>query len=276
MITSCREMEQNTEAVQEVENISVKADSCSFTVFIDVSSNITDNVPGVHNLDLLVYDEDGVGSLESWTRFNSLPDSIVVIGTKRAKTVVAIANSPRSFSRAAIERYDSIRLLSYDFDEDSPEAPLMSGTCSLVPDRPGHISLIPLMSRVLLCEVSNTMKGYARLEDPRIYLENMNAAAEILRNSDFRPSEVIDAENKVRLPYDIGLFSQQLGIPLYCFPNESPESTVGSPQTVFVLECEIHGNTCRFPVTLNGLGRNKTLRLDIAIAGPELYDCKVY
>ncbi len=271
MITSC----SNPEEPGIVEDVSVKTDSCRFSLTLDINSGISDSLAQVETIDLLIYDSDGLGSLETWLNYDSLPDSISFEGAKRAKTVVAIANSPRSFSRRAIERFDSIEYLSYDFEEDSPGEPLMSGMCSLLPDHSGHISLIPLMSRVQLGEISNTMKGYVRLEDPRIYLENANSSAEILRSSDFRPSEFVPV-SKQRLPYDIGIFSQRPGNELFCYPNDTPESTLGAPQTSLVLECEIYGNTCRFPVVLGSIGRNKTLHVDISVGGPELYESKVY
>ena len=272
LITSCR----NIEEPGEIEDISVKTDSSRFNLRIDVSSEISDSLTRVSNLDLLVYDSDGLGSLETWLNYDRLPDSISFEGAKRTKTVVAIANSPRSFSRRAIERFDSIEQLSYDFEEDSPQEPLMSGMCSLLPERTGHISLIPLMSRIRLGEISNTMKGYARLEDPRIYLENANSAAEILKDSDFRPSEYLKVKNKQKLPYDVGIFSQRPGNELFCYPNDTPESTLGAPQTSLVLECEIYGNTCRFPVILGSIGRNQTLHVDISVGGPAIYESKVY
>ena len=272
LITSCSHIGDPG----ETEDINVKTDSCRFHLHLDINSGITDGLTRVGNLDLLIYDSDGLGSLETWLNYDSMPDSISFEGAKRTKTVVAIANSPRSFSRRAIERFDSIELLSYDFEEDSPDEPLMSGMCSLLPERSGHVSLTPLMSRIQLGEISNTMKGYARLEDPRIYLENANSYAELLKNSGFRPSEFMPVKEKQRLPYDIGIFAQRPGSELFCYPNDTPESTMGSPQTSLVLECEINGSTCRFPVVLGSIGRNQTLHVDISVAGPELYESKVY
>ena len=271
LITSCREKDD-----ESIQDVSVQVDSSWFKLSMDVFCEAFDSLPRVRCTDVLVYDADDIGSLESWKRYDYLPDSLVIRGAKKAKRAVVIVNSPRTFNRIAIDRYDSMELLCCEFDEDSPEAPLMSGTCQLLPEASGHISLTPLMSRVQLCEISNTMKGYARLEDPRIYLENMNSAAEVMRGSGFRPSELLDDTRKKPLPFDIGIFSQKPMTELFCYPNESPEATVGSPQTILVLECEIYGNTCRFPVTLGEIGRNKTLHVNITVGGPELYESKVY
>ena len=259
-----------------VEDLNIKIDSCWFALDLSVQSGLSDKVPDVTRLDILVYDMDGIGSLESWEKYESLPDSLLIRGAKRAKTIVAIANSPRSFSRKAIERYDSIELLCYDFDEDSPERPLMSGICSLEPEKRGVLRLTPLMSKVQLCEICNTMKNYVRLENPRVYLENTNASAEILRFTGFRPSEISDNRRKQNLPYDIGIFPQHTMTDLYCYPNDSEESTPGNPHTVMVLECEITGSTCRFPVELGAVERNKTVHVDLSIEAPGLFESKVY
>lgn len=273
LITSCRPAGSDT---LPVDNVDVQPDTSKFLLGVEIISALADSMPTVRHLDLLIYEEDGLRSLETWMRLNEIPDTISFTGTKRSKTVVAIANSPRSFNRSAVERFENLEQLCYDFSEDSPDAPIMSGLCSLLPERRGTVTVSPIMSRVELSGISNTMKGYARLEDPRIYLENMNAYAEVLRTSGFRPSDMLEGVQKQRLPYDIGLFTQHPGTSLFCYPNETPEGTVGAPRTVFVLECEIAGKTYTFPVELASLGRNKTLHVEMSIAGPGLCESRVY
>jgi hypothetical protein len=262
--------------LNEIEDVSVKVDSCWFTLEFGIDNNISDSLLTVNRLDVLVYDADGIGSLESWKTCYGIPGSLMVKGARRAKSVVAIANSPRSLNRRAIERYDSIELLSYEFNEDSPDAPLMSGTCSMSPDVPAHISLSPLMSRVQLCGISNLMTKWVRLENPRIFLRNVNPAAEIMRVSGFRPTEVEDLPSSQPLPFDIGAFEQHPMTGVYCYPNDSPDATIGTPRTSLVLECEIKGETCRFPVELESIPRNSTVHVDISVSGPETYESKVY
>lgn len=273
LISSCSIRQED---INEVEDVSVKVDSCWFTLDFSIDNKITDSLLTVRRLDVLVYDADGIGSLESWKTCYGIPENLMIKGSRRTKTVVALANSPRSLSRRAIDRYDSIELLSYEFSEDSPEEPLMSGSCSMSPDSPGHISLTPLMSRVQLCEISNLMTGWVRLEDPRIYLRNVNPAAEVMRVSGFRPAEVEDTPVRQQLPYDIGAFSQHPGTGVYCYPNDSPDATIGTPRTSLVLECEIKGETCRFPVELESIARNTTVHVDITVSGPGTYESKVY
>ena len=132
------------------------------------------------------------------------------------------------------------------------------------------------MSRVRLSRISNNMKSYVLMEDPRIYLENMNSAAEVLQRSGFRPAEFLEGRREKKLPWDIGFFAQQPMTCLYCYPNDSNESTLGTPHTKLVLECEIKGATCRFPVDLPALGRNKTLNVELSISSEDSYESKVY
>lgn len=258
------------------EEVIVAVDSCWLGLKFSIDNNVYESMPEVRRLDLLLYDANGMGSIELWNRYEALPDSITLRTAKRAVTAIAIANSPRSFSRAAIERYDSIELLCYEFGEDAPDYPLMSGMCSMEPGSPGQITLAPLVSRVQLCEVSNSMKDYVRLEDPRVYLKNLNSSAEILRFSGFRPTESLERSDPAPLPYDIGIFAQHPMTELFCFPNDSPEPSIGTPWTTLVLECEISGQTCRFPVELEGLERNKTLHIDLNVLSPDQHESHIY
>ena len=258
------------------EDVSVKVDSTWFTIAIDKSCNISDTLPPMNRLDIFLYGADGLKDLEHYETTSVVPDTLRIRAASRIMTAVAIVNSPRSFNRAAIERYDSIELLCYEFDEDSPDAPVMSGICTLEPGRDGTLTVTPLMSRVVLTEISNTMKGYVRLEDPRIYLENMSAYAEVLRTEGFRPTEMREGYITAKLPFDIGIFKQNPCTTLYCYPNDSPEPTVGSPETTMVLECEISGTTRRFSVKLPSLKRNSTQHVELTVNGAESFESKVY
>lgn len=267
LISSCRH--DSADNPDLAENINIAVDSIAFVIKLEVFDKLAESTHRVEQLDVFIYNADGMKELDSWQRFESLPDSIVIKGTGAPLTAVAIANSPRSFNKAAIERYDSIELVCCEFDEDSPQKPLMSGSCSIEKGREAKLILSPLMSRIVLAEITNTMKGYVRLEDPRIWLENMNADAEVLRTVGFRPSEYLQGERKTPLPYDIGIFTQNPGTELFCYPNDSAATTIGTPATSLTLECEINGATCRFPVDLPPIMRNQTIYVEITVNGPD-------
>lgn len=271
MVTSCSTAQEiETEPEDEV---FVPVDSTSCTVRF---RNLAYEEAVPEHLDLFIYNADGVKDLLARYSFSGIPDSVSFTAPARAYTAVAIANSPMDFNPAATERYDSMELLWYSFEDDAPECPVMSGTCNIEPGNPCIIDLSPLMARVTLAEISNTMKGYIRLEEPRIRLENLNSGAEIMRFEGFRPSETIETGQELKLPCDIGIFKQNPMATLYCYPNDSPESTIGTPATVFVLECEINGETQRFSVNLPAIKRNGQVFVDLTVNGPGSSEGKSY
>ena len=271
LITSCRN--EPIDGPETDEEIYIPVDSTSYTVHF---RNLGYAGSEDGRLDLFIYNADGVRDLLTRISCTGIPDSLRFTGPSRTYTAVAIANSPMDFNPAATERYDSMELLTYSFSDDSPGCPVMSGTCNIEPGSPCTIDLSPLMARVTLAEITNTMKGYVRLEDPRIRLENLNSGAEILRFAGFRPAETIETGEELRLPYDIGIFKQNPMSTLYCYPNDSPESTIGTPPTVFVLECEINGETCNFRVTLPAIERNGQVFVDLTVNGAENFESKAY
>ena len=257
------------------EQISVTPDSSSFCIGFNVLNGISDTPLPVNRLDLFVYNADAVGELLDSRRYDFLPDSVLLYGPGLDRLVVAIANSPHDFNAGALARFDSIELLTYDFTDDSPQSPVMSGQCEVAADGRASITLTPLMARVQLGEISNYMKGYVRLEDPRLYLDNMNSSAEVMRTVGFRPSETISSPQRIPLPYDIGIFPQNPGTELFCYPNDTP-GTIGTPATALVLECEIKGITCSFSTPIPSILRNSTTRIDLSVSGPESFESKIY
>lgn len=251
-------------------------DSSSFTVRFAVADKSSDTLRPVRRLDVFAYDADGLHSLILSRRYGFLPDSLLLYGPVTGMTVVAVANSPMDFNTSALDRYESIELLSYRFEDDSPQVPLMSGVGSVGADRSTVVTLTPMLARVVLGEVCNELKGYVRLEDPRITLESMNASAEILRTNGFYPSETVPEPPVARLPFDIGIFPQSPGTELFCFPNDSQEATIGTPATALAFECEVRGSTRRFSVPLPALRRNSTTHVDITITASETLESKVY
>ena len=251
-------------------------DSSAFTILLRTNDNSADTVRTVRRLDVFIYEADGLRELLGSRSYSYPSDSLRIYGPGKERIVVAIANSPREFNIQALGRHDSIELLSYAFDEDDPDSPLMSGQANVGADGTAILTLTPLMSRVKLGEIANTMKGYIRLEDPSIHLENMNASGEIMRSWGFHPSEMLENPPVVQLPYDIGIFPQAPGSELFCYPNDSQEGDIGTALTVLVLECGIDGQQCRFEIALGAIKRNTTTFVDISVAGPDDFESKLY
>ncbi len=228
----------------------------------------------VHTLDLFVYGADGLRSLERQITLEEPQDTVLLPTLPGEKILVGIANSPRRFNRKALERYDAMEQLSFNFSDDSPARPILGGFCTTV-NHDGEIRLQPLLCRIVLTKVCNTMDGYDLLEDPQVRLRDLPDAAEILRQEEFRPTELIDSDKWVQFPCDVGYFPQEPHIELWCYPNDTPEDVLGVPRPSLELQCSIRGRRCSFEVPLPPLPRGCTKEVEITVDGPGSFSYKV-
>jgi hypothetical protein len=228
----------------------------------------------VGRLDLFIYDADGLRPLERQLEFDELQEELNILTLPGDKLVVGIANSPKRFNRKALERYDAMEQLSFNYADDDPERPILGGFVKTSAQH-GEIQLQPLFCGIRLVKVSNTMDGYDLLEDPRIRLRDLPNAAEILRQQEFRPAELIDAGPWTPLPYDVGYFSQEPNLTLWCYPNDTPEDVLGVPRPYLEFVCEIAGTTCSFEVPLPPLPRACTKEVTLTIDGPGNYHYEI-
>ena len=222
----------------------------------------------VRRLDLFIYSAGGTRPLEHHLRYDALPEEAFGLPTLPGeKILVGIANSPHDFNLNALARYDAMEQLAFLFSDDDPAFPVLGGRTVTVSNA-GEVRLTPLLCRVRLSAVSNSMDGYELLEDPAVRLCDMPNAAEILREKDFRPTELIDSEVWTPLPYDVGFFTQEPGIELWCYPNDTPETTLGVPRPTLEFRCRIRGGNCSFQVPLPPLPRASSVDVELTIDGP--------
>jgi hypothetical protein len=223
--------------------------------------------PDVSRLDVFLYASDGTRSLEKHLSLDRIPDELGLLTLPGEKLAVVIANSPRKFNLKALERYDAMEQLAFSFSDDNPDRPVMGGSAT-TDGQCAEICLEPLLCRIVLTSVSNTMDGYDLLENPRVRLLDIPDTAEILRRQDFRPPELIDAGPWTPLPCDIGFFPLEPHLSLWCYPNDTPESVLGVLRPTLEFACEILGQTCSFEVPLPPLPRGCTKEIDLTIDGP--------
>ena len=228
----------------------------------------------VRRLDLFIYEADGLRALEKQYAFDELQEELNIPTLPGDKLVVGIANSPKRFNSKALERYDAMEQLSFNFADDDPAQPILGGFAPTRRDA-CEIQLQPLLCGIKLARVSNTMDGYELLENPRVRLRDLPNAAEILRQQEFRPTELIDAGAWTPLPYDVGFFSQDPGITLWCYPNDTPEDVLGVPRPCLQFECSIRGTSCSFEVPLPPLSRGCMKVVDITVDGPGIFRYKI-
>ena len=228
----------------------------------------------VSRLDLFIYGADGLRALERQATFNELQTEYSIPTLPGDKLVVGIANSPHRFNRKALERYDAMEQLSFNFADDDPAQPILGGAGKTRAES-CEIQLQPLLCGISLVKVSNTMDGYELLENPRVRLRDLPNAAELLRQQEFRPAELIDAGAWTPLPYDVGFFSQEPNLTLWCYPNDTPEDVLGVPRPYLEFECTIRGTSCSFEVPLPPLPRACKVEVALTIDGPDSFHYKI-
>ncbi len=215
---------------------------------------------------ILVYSTESLCALDTMIRLDYLPEELVVKLAEGEKYVAAIINSPVALSTAALSRYDYLDQLRFDFEDDSPDTPLM-GARDITSGNFCELTLSPIMCRVELAAISNTLDDYELLEEPRIRLVDLNASIGLFEEDPVYPSETLDAGEWVSLPYDIGMYTQYPGTALYCYPNGTPETTLGSAHTALELETTVLGKLCSYEVSLPAFGRGDTVRVELTING---------
>ena len=228
----------------------------------------------VRRLDLFIYDASGTKTLQKHVQLDNLPAELLLPALPGDKILVGIANSPLRFNLKALERFDAMEKLQYRFEDDDPDYQLMGGYCTST-EESGTIVLRPLLCKVILRSVTNTMDDYDLLEEPRVRLRDLPDGAEILREKEFRPSELIDAGAWQALPWDVGFFPQHPDIVLWCYPNDTPETVLGTPRPYLEFECSIRGTTCCFDVPLPPLSRGCMKEVELTVDGPGNYSYKI-
>lgn len=218
----------------------------------------------VSHTDIFVYGADAAGELESHDKYPGLPSSVPVVSDGKKKTVVAICNCGFGFNLTALKKYDSMQMLSYKFDDENPESPLLSGFCTAGGGN-DTISLSPLLCRITLKEISNALDDYVLLENPIIFIDGISASEAVLRTEGFRPKEEVDDTLKAALPYDIGFYSQQPDTEVFCYPNDTPDNIIGPVSTELCFCCEIEGEKCTYRVPLTPFGRGADISVKIDI-----------
>lgn len=240
----------------------------------------------IERLDIFIYGNEGTRSLLSHQSISEGLDvqghlnlSFPGGGNDKAVTAVFIANCPKALNIQALSRFDSMSILESNFADDRPEAPLLTGSASVIPsggpESTSQIMLTPMLSRVILTAVTNGLSGYELLEDPQVLLHDITPSAKVLQQEEFRPSETIESGKAQPLPCDVGFYTQYPNLSLYCYPNDTPETTLGSPRTSLEFTCRIKGVECSFPVELPPVARNSIIRVELTVNGVNDYSSTI-
>ncbi len=225
--------------------------------------------------DVLVYNNDRFGRLDSYMHFDSTLDALSVSSGQGKKKIVVICNAPDGFIKW--ENVLSLKQLSglcCRLEDESEDFPMMVGTGDTDAGESCEITLRPLMAKVCLKELSCDFRGTAyaweELSNIRVYLTNVNAECSITGDSDagerfinnggredgdirkFRSPSIVCRE----IENHVGADPESLDARLYCYPNRAVEESFGRPFTKIVIEGKIRGKTWFWPININTLKDN--------------------
>lgn len=217
-----------------------------------------DGGPGIRHLDIFVFNDDGPGRLDSYTRIDYHPGMTLKASSKSGdKRLVIIANSDIS-SNLFVETvcYDDISDYAVELGREDVEAPVMSGECrySAADGAKCDITLTPLLSKIVIKSiVADGLKNIS------VYLTDVCGRMKILDSMNKWPAEISPhGDSKVYHP----------GVVLYCYPNNVAEESIGSPMTRLVIEGERDGETVRYSTLIDGkrgIDRNVMYLLNLKI-----------
>ena len=228
------------------------------------------------SLDIFIYEDRGIRRLIYHSNKLRIPEPGVDF------IAVAIANAPGRIDAAALGSFDAMEALTMNYSSELTQAPLMSGMVQSKGRDTVRIALTPLLCEVRLLSVDNLLEDRPLLRNPRVYFRGANEVAQVMRQDGFRPSRMVESPEGMRSPElflaylneDIGYFRCEPGISLYCYPNDSPVATLGTPRTELVLEAEAGGETLCFPTELPALLRGSVTPVRVVIDDNSPIYCK--
>ncbi|MCD8206768.1 MAG: hypothetical protein LUD72_02415 [Bacteroidales bacterium] len=250
------------------------------------------------HIDLFVFNNDELQRIDAYQRVTG--GSVKAASRVGEKILVAIANSPcgmddwrRIGSYAALA--EELSLLA---DED-PDNPIMSAQLEINAgaSETYDLALHRIMSKVHIDTICADFIGTEYEGEPftdvKIYLTNVNASCTIMKEEDFRPEMLVNqgrldlisirdfksAEMLYKeIPSSFTPSITYLDADFYCYPNNAEEETYSSPFTRLVIEGQIGGITCYYPIPINreengvcfgtdggGIGRNCLYEFNISL-----------
>lgn len=224
----------------------------------------------VRHADFFVFSGEGVCPLEFHERVEGEAVCTAVYeGRAGDKRVVCIVDCPYAFNTEALDRYDAVEALTLTLSDEDPQAPVLTGTAEIRTDADGKARAVleaaPLLCRIEVARIYNEIGAYTLLEDPVLYLQDINTEAELLRTNGFRQKETGLCTQKKTLAHDIGASGIEPHAVFYVYPNDSRESGAGTPATSIVLEGTVRGKACSYRVALPPFGRGARLSATLTL-----------
>lgn len=247
-------------------------------------------------VDILIFDSS-TGRLNTYQRISN-PDSwqLKASSSEGWMLFTVLSNAQKeAYDWAEICSREGLESLTVNLENERRGHPSMSGECT------GHSGSILDLSmkrttaeirvRKISCDFISKAYSGCSIEDPKIYLTNVNAETPIMGNGSNNAQRIInigglnhDDMSKFKEP---GIICQELQQPighnpilsdicLICYPNPIMTESPGTPVTRLVLEGRISGKTYFWPININlkgnGIKGNCIYTYDIHISRPGTSD----
>lgn len=225
--------------------------------------------------DILIYNADKFGRLDSFTHFEGGQAEIQVSSGSGRKTAVVICNAPEgSLKWENLLTMQSLAGVCLELEEEDASSPVLVGKADFEAGESFPVTLSPLMARICLKALSCDFRGTAypleELTDARVYLTNVNADCSIagdgqggsrfINNGGWNESDAVKFSSPEilcrKIEGNVGMDFRELNLDLYCYPNPGSEESFGQPFTRLVIEGCVKGHRWYWPISINGLAEN--------------------
>lgn len=248
--------------------------------------------PAVYDsLDIFFFRDDALGRLDSYQRLGG-SDSPVAASLRGRRKMALLANSSQDrYTWTSVNSFEGLKGITASIMDESPVRPVMSALADVDAGSAGtcEILLEPLISEIVLARINCDFTGKTyegcNIEDPRVYLTNVNACCSPFADSYETLSSVVNCggldEEQMSRMHTPGMLYSDLPEPIttsisspflkfYCYPNQAPEESLGTPWTRLVIEGIIGGETWYWPLDINrrggdGIARNTSYCIDVTI-----------
>lgn len=249
--------------------------------------------------DVFMFNDDVLQRIDAYQRVEIGRDNSLDAASREGRKIAVIICNPQqeNYDWNSISSFESISEIYSDLRMEDPERPLMSGVMQVNTDNGPEFSMdvSPLLSEIhvrsIRCDFSGRPYAGSLLENPHIYLANVNSMAAILDSDISGPASPVNTDGyphesdrcmkhpeMVHVALDTGIGSETVypAASLYCYPNSSNEDSAGTPFTRLVISGEINGKKYYYPMNINrgefgyiegcpGIGRNCRYVFDIVL-----------
>lgn len=217
-----------------------------------------------HTLDVLVFNNDRLESLNTYQRFDSWDSGTLEASSSGGDmTFTILANAQREkYDWAQIRSRSNLSEITLNLENERRNYPAMIGETRSFAGDDISIGLKSISSEILIkrltCDFSSGTYSGCLIENPRIYLINVNAVSSADGNQEriekrfintgradagdignFKEPDLIYQE----LDNPIGPKGLEREISLLCYANQVSEESPGSPFTRLVIEGTVKGTT---------------------------------